>query len=79
MKFSGEKQFETLKVYDRSRSEADGLISLGEIQHLGDVGEFKYEYSIDLYIKDKDLESGATICWNRFKEVCGDKVRELAK
>lgn len=78
VQFCKEKQFDTLKVYDRSKQDGE-LISLSEIQHLGDVGVFKYEYSIDLYVKDKDLEGGATICWNRFKDVCGEKVRALAK
>ena len=78
VKFSKEEQFETLKVFDRSQKEK-GLISLCEIQHLGNVGEFKYEYSLDLYVKDKDLLVGATRSWNRFKEVCGEQVAQLAK
>lgn len=76
--FCRKNQFDTLKVFDRSKT-GNELIPLSEIQHLGDVGEFKYEYSIDLFVKDKDLEGGATISWNRFKEACGDEVRQLAK
>lgn len=77
VKFSSDKQFETLKVYDRSQKER-GAFSLKDVPHLGDVGNYNYEYSMDLYVKDKDLVKGATITWNRFKESCGDEVMKLA-